>query len=32
MKPSSLACCLSLLLLGVAPLAQAQDEEASASL
>ena len=31
MKPSPLACCLSLLLLGVVPLAQAQEEEAPAS-
>ncbi|AOY68642.1 hypothetical protein IPT12_03810 [Xanthomonas perforans] len=31
MKSSPLACCLSLLLLGVAPLAQAQDEDASTS-
>ncbi|KPL50181.1 hypothetical protein XAXN_02720 [Xanthomonas axonopodis] len=31
MKLPPLACCLSLLLLGVAPLAQAQDEEASTS-
>ncbi|MCM5549558.1 TorF family putative porin, partial [Xanthomonas hortorum pv. pelargonii] len=31
MKPSPLACCLSLLLLGVVPLAHAQDEEAPAS-
>ncbi|WP_017171143.1 TorF family putative porin, partial [Xanthomonas phaseoli] len=31
MKSSPLACCLSFLLLGVAPLAQAQDEDASTS-
>ena len=31
MKPSPLACCLSLLFVGVVPMAQAQDEAVPAS-